>query len=234
MITAFAGLISAQSTSVVPTTTTAVTTATVTTATVTTTVTSTATPTCQPQYDCSTSPKGCLNSGTCENSVCKCMPGFGGNDCSLLACGSPLIDPSQRTTVTSNSSCPTCDAGFGGFNCNVCETDAGCQSKTPTRTSFLGNENMVCNKKTEVFYDAFMSCAVRAPALTSFFPGNYTLTLDLNPINKTVNAQLWLGQIEQFFCKAPNCTVATTEQSGAIQTKWDCPVLDCTCITPTV
>ncbi|KAI8599001.1 hypothetical protein EDD21DRAFT_380959 [Dissophora ornata] len=178
--------------------------------------------------------QGCLNSGTCENSVCKCMPGFGGNDCSLLACGSPLIDPSQRTTVTSNSSCPTCDAGFGGFNCNVCETDAGCQSKTPTRTSFLGNENMVCNKKTEVFYDAFMSCAVRAPALTSFFPGNYTLTLDLNPINKTVNAQLWLGQIEQFFCKAPNCTVATTEQSGAIQTKWDCPVLDCTCITPTV
>ncbi|KAF9177325.1 hypothetical protein BGZ49_005698, partial [Haplosporangium sp. Z 27] len=115
-----------------------------------------------------------------------------------------------------------------------CETDAGCQSKPPSRTSFLGNENMVCNKKTEVFYNSFMSCAVRAPALTGFFPGNYTLNLDMNYINKTVNAQLWLGQSEQFYCSVPNCTIATTEQNGAVQTKWDCPVLDCTCITPTI
>ncbi|KAI8596816.1 hypothetical protein EDD21DRAFT_236113 [Dissophora ornata] len=115
MALALASLVSAQSSLTTPTTTQAITTTTVTT-----TVISTATPTqtCQPQYDCSTSPKGCLNNGACENKICTCMPGFGGNDCSLLACGSPLIDPSQRTTVASNSSCPTCDAGFGGFNCN--------------------------------------------------------------------------------------------------------------------
>ncbi|KAG0368170.1 hypothetical protein BGZ54_002525 [Gamsiella multidivaricata] len=233
MISALMGSISAQSSSSVRPTITTV----VATSTVTATVTSTATPSpavCQPQYDCSTSPKGCLNNGDCSNKMCTCMPGFGGNDCSLLACGSPLIDSSQRPTVPSNTGCSKCDDGFGGFNCNVCQTDAGCQSKTPSRTSFLGNENMVCNKDPEVYYDSFMSCAVRAPELTGFFPGNYTLTLDLNSVNKSVNAQLWLGQAEQFFCSAPNCTLATTEQNGVVQTKWNCPVLKCNCITPTL
>ncbi|KAG0197462.1 hypothetical protein BGX28_009059 [Mortierella sp. GBA30] len=207
------------------------------TVTVTTTVAATPTaspPTCIPQYDCSSSPKGCLNNGLCEGKTCKCMPGFGGADCALLSCGSPLTDPSQRPTVPSGTGCSTCDNGFGGLNCNVCQTDAGCQAKPPSRTSFLGNENMVCNKKPEVFYNSFMSCAVHTPELEGFFPGNYTLTIDLNPTNKTVNAQLWLNKAEQFFCKIPDCTLATTEQDGIIKTKWDCPALQCTCIEPSL
>ncbi|KAF9416956.1 hypothetical protein BGZ76_004573, partial [Entomortierella beljakovae] len=208
------------------------------TATSTVTVTSTATaspqPVCQPLYDCSTSPMGCLNSGVCQGSTCKCMPGFGGNDCSLLACGSPLIEASQRPTADKGDSCKTCDDGFAGFNCNVCQSDAGCQSRAASRTSLLGSENMVCNKKSEVFYNSYMNCAVRAPELTGFFPGDYTLTLDLDVNNKTAYAQLWLGKTEQFYCSIPDCTIATTNKDGAIQTKWDCPVLNCKCLTPTL
>ncbi|KAG0084709.1 hypothetical protein BGZ92_009639 [Podila epicladia] len=163
------------------------------------------------------------------------MPGFGGNDCGLLTCGSPLTDPSQRATVAAGTSCASkCDAGFGGFNCNICQTDDACSSKPPSRSSFLGNENMVCNKKPQAFYNSFMSCAVNAPELTGFFPGNYTLTLDLDVKNTTVNAQLWLGQSEQFFCRAPACSLATVNDNGVIKTKWDCPTLTCTCIEPTV
>ncbi|KAF9963051.1 hypothetical protein BGZ70_007708 [Mortierella alpina] len=207
------------------------------TATVTTTVTASPTgtpPTCIPQYDCSSSPKGCLNNGVCEGKTCKCKPGFGGTDCGLLSCGSPLTDPSQRPTVASGTGCAACDDGFGGLNCNVCKTDAGCQSKPPSRTSFLGAENMVCNKKPEVYFNAFMSCAVRTPELEGFFPGNYSLTVDLDPVNKTMSAQLWLNKAEQFFCKMPECTLATTETDGVIKTKWDCPVLQCTCLEPTL
>ncbi|KAF9175294.1 hypothetical protein BGX20_006981 [Mortierella sp. AD010] len=223
----FLGQVSSQ-----PTSTTTV----VTTTTVTTTLVSTATPpsTCTPQYDCSSSPKGCLNNGVCTNNACSCLPGFGGNDCSLLSCGSPLTAPSQRPTVAANSSCTQCDSGFGGFNCNICQTDAGCQSKPPSRTSILGNEDMVCNKKTEVFYDSFMTCAVRAPELTGFFPGKYTVNLDMDAINKTIYAQLWLDQVEQFYCSVPNCDIATTEQNGNIQTTWTCPVIDCQCLNPTL
>ncbi|KAF9582043.1 hypothetical protein BGW38_000738 [Lunasporangiospora selenospora] len=196
--------------------------------------TSTPPPTCIPEYDCSTSPKGCLNNGVCQGKTCKCMPGFGGNDCSQLSCGSPLTDPSQRPTVKKGEPCSQCDDGFAGFNCNVCQTDAGCRSKPPARTSFLGNEAMVCNKKPEVFYNSFMNCKVNTPELTAFFPGNYTLTMDLDVTNKTVNAQLWLGQTEQFYCTVPNCTISTTELSGVIKTKWDCPTLHCKCLLPTV
>ncbi|KAG0197388.1 hypothetical protein BGX28_009118 [Mortierella sp. GBA30] len=113
-------------------------------------------------------------------------------------------------------------------------TDAGCQAKPPSRTSFLGNENMVCNKKPEVYYDAFMTCGVHTPELQSFFPGNYTVTIDLNPVNKSLNAQVWLNKVEQFYCKMPDCTLSTTDQAGVIQTKWDCSVLQCTCIEPTL
>ncbi|KAF9195022.1 hypothetical protein BGZ51_005986 [Haplosporangium sp. Z 767] len=93
---------------------------------------------------------------------------------------------------------------------------------------------MVCNKKPEVFHNAFMSCAVRAPELTGFFPGNYTLTVDMDPVKKNINAQLWLGQAEQFYCHVPDCTLATTEQDGIVKTRWDCPVLQCKCLTPTL
>ncbi|KAK3819675.1 MAG: hypothetical protein J3Q66DRAFT_311391 [Benniella sp.] len=230
LITAFVGLISAQSTSQPATPTSAVAT---TTATVPGNPTPTA-PVCQPEYDCSSSPKGCLNNGVCEGKTCKCKPGFGGNDCSLLSCNSPLIDPSQRTTVPSNSSCTKCDDGFGGFNCNVCQTNEGCQSKPPSRTSFLGTESMECNKKPEVFYNAYMTCAVNTPELASFFPGSYSLTLDLDPVNKTVYAQLWLGATEQFYCHAPQCNLATTEKDGVVKTAWDCPTLSCKCLTPTL
>ncbi|KAF8951314.1 hypothetical protein BGZ52_012494 [Haplosporangium bisporale] len=203
------------------------------TTTTTTTVTATATatvaptgtppPLCIPAYDCSSSPKGCLNNGVCGGKTCQCMPGFGGNDCSLLSCGSPLTDVSQRATVPAGQSCASkCDAGFGGFNCNT------------SRTSFLGGESMVCNKKPQAFYNSFMSCAVNAPELTGFFPGNYTLTLDLDVKNTTVSAQLWLGQAEQFFCNAPSCALATVNDNGVIKTKWDCPTLTCNCIEPTV
>ncbi|KAF9898012.1 hypothetical protein BX616_004610 [Lobosporangium transversale] len=58
--------------------------------------------------------------------------------------------------------------------------------------------------------------------------------MSLDPVNKTVNAQLWLDHTEQFFCSAPNCTLATIEEKGAIQTRWDCPILNCKCIKPTL
>ncbi|KAF9899647.1 hypothetical protein EC991_008521 [Linnemannia zychae] len=222
---AMASLISAQQTGVAPTVT------------VTATVTSTtaavptgAPQTCQPAFDCAT--KGCLNSGVCGvNGQCKCRPGFGGNDCALMTCGSPLTEISQRPTTPGGTSCTTCDPGFGGLNCNICETDDACNSKPATRTAVFGNENMVCNKKPEFFYNAFMTCDVNTPALAALWPGQYALSLDMDVINKTIEAQLWLDKNEQFFCHIDSCVIATTELEGKISTKWTCPNIKCTCIT---
>ncbi|KAG0326744.1 hypothetical protein BG004_002907 [Podila humilis] len=174
------------------------------TATATATITPTATPLpqCIPEYDCSKSPKGCLNNGICGGKTCTCLPGFGGNDCALQSCGSPMDDIAQRVTVPSGESCSgKCDVGFGGNNCN------------------------------EAFFRTFMSCKVETEALQALFPGDQSLTLDLDVKNKTVNAALWMNQVEQFYCFAPSCELATTNENGAIKTKWQCPDLKCTCIT---
>ncbi|KAF9566441.1 hypothetical protein EC968_003752 [Mortierella alpina] len=121
------------------------------------------------------------------------------------------------------------------FDCSSSpKTDAGCQAKPPSRFSLLGNENMVCNKKPEVFHNAFVSCPVRAPELSGLFPGDHVLTIDLNPVNKSIHGQLWLNKAQQFFCQMPDCTVATTDDGGVISTKWECPVLQCSCIEPSL
>ncbi|KAG0040416.1 hypothetical protein BGZ82_002839 [Podila clonocystis] len=108
----------------------------------------------------------------------------------------------------------------------VCQTDAACQPKTPSRTSFIGNEKKVCNKQPEAFYNTFMSCAVKEDPLSGFFLGNYTLTLDLDVKNTTVHAQLWQGPAE-LFCITQTCTLATLNESDVIKTKWECPTLSC-------
>ncbi|KAF9127423.1 hypothetical protein BGX30_014798, partial [Mortierella sp. GBA39] len=137
---------------------------------------------------------------------------------------------SQRPTVVAGSICATCDEGFGGANCNVCETDAACAADT-SRPPMFGDEKMVCNKKPEIFYNAFMTCDVNTPQLSALFPGGYSLSLDLDVINKTIKAQLWMDNNEQFFCDIGSCNVATTDLEGKISTSWDCPDLKCTCIT---
>ncbi|KAG0277335.1 hypothetical protein BGZ96_002909 [Linnemannia gamsii] len=223
-VLAVASLISAQSTMSQPTIT----------ATVTATVTApgapaSTPPTCQPAFDCSKSP--CLNSGVCSlNNQCKCLPGFGGLDCGLMSCGSPLQQISQRPTVNAGSSCTTCDSGYGGFNCNVCETDDACAADT-SRPSMFGDEKMVCNKKPELFYNAFMTCDVNTPQLAGLFPGNYALSLDLDVKNSSIKAQLWMDNSEQFFCSIDACIISTTELEGQTKTTWECPSLKCTCIT---
>ncbi|KAF9082838.1 hypothetical protein BGX23_012028, partial [Mortierella sp. AD031] len=92
---------------------------------------------------------------------------------------------------------------------------------------------MVCNKKSEVFYNSYMTCGVSTPELDTFFPGNYSLTIDKDFINKSIRAHMWIDKAEQFFCSFTECTVATTVlDGGQAQTKWDCPGLKCTCIKP--
>ncbi|KAF9432002.1 hypothetical protein BGZ76_011422 [Entomortierella beljakovae] len=198
------------------------------------TLSSTSTPTplsCVPEYNCATSPKGCLNNGQCNSGKCKCLAGFGGSDCGQLACGSPLKDPLLRPTVPINGTCATCDDGYSGINCNVCQNDNACTAASP-RKSFFDDEKMVCNKKPNVFLNTYMNCAVRAPELLSLFPGTYTASINMDVTNKTLRAQVWRGQEEQVFCSATECAVKSKYVDGKIQSAWDCPNISCGCIMP--
>ncbi|KAG0235040.1 hypothetical protein BGW41_000932 [Actinomortierella wolfii] len=111
----------------------------------------------------------------------------------------------------------------------ICQDDNACMSKPVQRTSFLGNENLVCNKKPEVFYNGFMSCKVDTPELKELFGGSYSITISMDAQNNSVAAELWNDGNQQFWCSIRDCTKSTTQSKDGVKTKWDCPTMQCTC-----
>ena len=118
--------------------------------------------------------QSCQNYGLLQGSNCLCPPGFGGSDCSSLACGGTIFQGSSRRTTPSpgnlTSAGCTCQDGWGGVGCNVCTTASACQSgyasQNPTNSngvtgSDLGqNDTLVCNPAPRVWAAGEMSCSV--------------------------------------------------------------------------
>jgi len=130
------------------------------------------------------SAQSCQNYGTQNGSVCACPPGFGGNTCSQPSCGGNLFQGLNRTLVPAplnNSTFPnttsagcSCQAGWIGTGCNVCQTTNACQIAYAAATGTNGtsassvassgqtgqNDTMVCNTKPQVYAAGEMSCDV--------------------------------------------------------------------------
>lgn len=80
----------------------------------------------------------CSNFGinSAGTSDCSCPVGWGGTDCTSLACANPILPRSSRPLFDSTLSgsagslgCGNqCDDGFGGPLCNVCETTDACRA----------------------------------------------------------------------------------------------------------
>jgi hypothetical protein len=130
--------------------------------------------------------QSCENDGILNGTSCACPVGFGGSTCSQIGCGGTLFQGSQRplTPPTSTgtfanltaSNC-TCESGWTGTGCNVCQTSNACQTgfaavgKASIDSSSLsgldGNTTLVCNTQARVWSSSQMSCQVN---VCSFFP----------------------------------------------------------------
>lgn len=123
--------------------------------------------------------QSCQNYGLLQGSTCLCPPGFGGSDCSSLACGGTIFQGSSRPTTPSpgnlTSAGCTCQDGWAGVGCNVCTSYSACQSgyvsQNPTSGngvtgSDLGqNSTLVCNSAPRVWAAGQMSCSVTVESL---------------------------------------------------------------------
>ena len=86
---------------------------------------------CPPCFNCNAEGFDCLQFAPCKEASgrCDCQPGFGGEDCSKPLCGSlaqknrPLKPPRRKWC--------SCNDGWDGINCNVCQEDMVCKSFTP-------------------------------------------------------------------------------------------------------
>ncbi|EJF62714.1 ABC transporter [Dichomitus squalens LYAD-421 SS1] len=202
----------------------------------------------------------CENYGTPNGTACACPPGFGGSTCAQPACGGTIFQGSARSLANGSpfanltSSGCSCEDGWTGTGCNVCQTAKACQSGfasvAGTSGSLTGastgqNNTIVCNDVPRVYAAGEMSCDVQNPTLQSLFPGSSTLTVlrNLNssftPLPNTtafgpsgsVYAQLFYEGVEQFFCAADTC--AQDLGTGDGSANWNCQNLKCTCIPNT-
>src|ERR1700736_6482613 len=80
----------------------------------------------------------CENYGTVNGSQCSCPPGFGGTTCSQPSCNGTIFDGPQRPLAPLLSGTPsysnlsasgcTCQSGWTGTGCNVCQSASACQN----------------------------------------------------------------------------------------------------------
>ncbi len=124
----------------------------------------------------------CINYGFVNGSSCACPVGFGGSNCSQPACGGNIFQGSSRSLVPfpdgsntfpnlTSSGC-TCEGGWTGTGCNVCQTANACQvglsssGAQSVSSSITGlndpgqNDSLVCNVAPRVYAAGQMSCQV--------------------------------------------------------------------------
>ncbi|KAF8894767.1 ABC transporter [Infundibulicybe gibba] len=179
---------------------------------------------------------------------------FGGTTCSQPACGGTIFQGTQRplTPISNGSANMTsagcsCDAGWGGTGCNVCQSQSACQTgftKAGLSVSDSSSQNntLVCNTAPRVWAAGHMSCQVNNPTLQALYPLSSTLNIlrtlqpSLTPASNitsfggsgSIQAQLFYAGVEQFYCQADSCA-QNLGASDNNQVDWSCQNLRCVC-----
>lgn len=202
--------------------------------------------------------QSCDNYGVQNGSSCTCPPGTGGPSCSDLACGGTLFQGSSRRLTPSGglanltSAGCSCESGWGGTACNVCQTADACRvglnsvssSSATGGVASLGgagvNSTLVCNTSPRVYAASHMSCQINNPTLQALYPRpasvNIVRTLDptLTPLpnvtsfgpTNSAHVSIFYAGVEQFFCRASPCTQTIASSNSA---DWSCQNLQCSC-----
>lgn len=87
---------------------------------------------CPPCFNCNLDSFPCMQYGNCTKASghCHCPTGFGAEDCSVPLCGSPVDERAREPRGSDSKDC-TCDKGWDGIVCNVCQTNEACNGLMP-------------------------------------------------------------------------------------------------------
>lgn len=185
-----------------------------------------------------------------------CPPGLQGSGCTTATCNSTYVAPTSRAPKAPNTqSCSSCTAGFGGLNCNICQSENSCSQAAAAvgaRPSG-GVDDLVCYKGPRPISTTHLECDINQPTLKSFYP-NRQIKMTLSKIHQsddtaltgvaawggqpgTALSQIWLDGTLQYYCQASNCS--STNSSTPIDSSnaalgsdvWTCDNLKCTCLS---
>jgi hypothetical protein len=131
--------------------------------------------------------QSCANFGTPNGTACACPPGYGGQNCSVPACGGTIFQGSARSSVSlsgsgdfGNITSCQCETGWGGEGCNVCQSANACSAAFASAAggnanSVSGqadgqNETMTCSTGATVYATSQMSCNINVSATLLRYP----------------------------------------------------------------
>ncbi|OSX57659.1 hypothetical protein POSPLADRAFT_1185639 [Postia placenta MAD-698-R-SB12] len=168
-----------------------------------------------------------LSHSTCVVSVCLRIRAKFRSECDSLA------DGEKRRQREPGQKCD-CEDGWGGVNCNVCETDDACRGFPLAGKPLEDGEeinNMTCYKGGLTVFENHQMCKVTNRKILDMLPDRPPeVTFSCNKQTDTCQFQFWTAQEESFYCSLDTCTSGADPAAGINATRYDCEHIQCKCV----
>ncbi|KAI8318860.1 hypothetical protein GQ54DRAFT_320883 [Martensiomyces pterosporus] len=182
---------------------------------------------CPSCFNCLYPGSECGHNSTCNQFTgrCDCPSGWTGEDCLTPACASPLDEGRRPGAKSGHCHQDTeCKPGWGGWNCNMCLTDAACDTLNPT------GEGGRCYNGSELVTNVSGLCNISNRGISNYLPEGVTpkMTFACSRKDSSCDAQFWVGGREAFYCSLDRCDISTwgPKSTAAIR----CKQMRCKCI----
>ncbi|KAI4184405.1 MAG: hypothetical protein L6R41_004757 [Letrouitia leprolyta] len=118
-----------------------------------------------------------------------------------------------------------CEEGWGGTNCNVCETDNACDALMPE------GKDGTCYKQGIVVKENHQMCDVtNRKILDQLKEKKPQITFACNAEHGTCNFQFWVGKVESFYCDLDTCEFSHKSDYDKNTTRYECENIRCACV----
>ena len=122
----------------------------------------------------------------------------------------------------------TCDSGWEGINCNICNSDRVCDSLVPTQ------KNATCYNSFMPVNRNHIQCNVNNPKILDLLAEQGRKPyITVSCTKNSCDFQFWTNQLESFFCKMRECSAKSNSKitDGVItnSTALLCNKIECKC-----